>query len=618
MSAQAGHLEYILSLKARLEQAPWAQRGSVMDEAAAFLGRSKATLYRELEKLGFRSGRKCRADRGRRCVDQDLAQLAGGMVRAATRKNGKKTLGLTDTVEILRDNGLSVPHPATLARAMRAYGCHPVQTAAGSPHQTMRSLHPNHTWQMDASVCVLFYLPDGKAQVEKEERLRELDETLYNEKKPHNLEKIGRQRITRWVITDHASGSLFVRYREGAENQQHAIEVLIECMCARHEEAGDERDIFHGAPDQLYTDPGGPFVGVMMQGFLRKLGIRHIDHAPKNARATGQVENGQNLVETKFEGRLRFLEVRGLDELNAHARDWQIMFNATALHSRHGKTRNNAWRAIAREQLRVPESAEALLALVADRAVDKKVPGSLRFTYAHKKHGRQEYSLAGIPDLIIGREFSASVNPFSAPDLDVTFVDGDGAERIYTLSPIKKDRFGFDADAPVIGREIRALVDTTTDKAIKEMDKRAHGAASLEEAAKSAKAGKPVYQDIDILADIKRFQDEESKIRQLPFNGTMLETGAARKDLPNLNSVEAAVKLKARLAEKELSWDAVFMAALKQDWPDGVPAAELDGVAMRFEVLARNNNEKQNPLRDIRRPEAQADGKDLRVVGGSI
>lgn len=84
----------------------------------------------------------------------------------------------------------------------------------------------------------------------------------------------------------------------------------------------------------------------------RSLGINLIAHKPHNARATGQVEKARDIIERKLEPGLKFQPVHSLDELNALAVKWRSHFNATAVHSRHGKTRTDIWLKITADQLK--------------------------------------------------------------------------------------------------------------------------------------------------------------------------------------------------------------------------------------------------------------------------
>ncbi|MDL2313358.1 hypothetical protein LJC36_00080 [Desulfovibrio sp. OttesenSCG-928-C14] len=567
--------EYLSQLKLRLESAGQGERGAIVADCAAFLGCSVATVYRRLEKLGFRTGRKTRSDCGSICVDEDLARLAGGMLRATTRANGKKTLPLTTITGILESNRIrpeGMPHPATLARGMRAHGCHPRQLGRGSPAQSLRSLHPNHTWEMDASVCILFYLPRGRVAV--------VDERKVYKNKPHNQAIVDKARVIRWSVTDHASGAIFCRYTNDGEKAADALNVLIEAM-APPDPGGADADQMRGAPFNLYTDKGSPFIAGISLAFFERLGIHHIDHKAGNPRATGQVENSQNIIETQFEGRLRFLEIASLEELNAHLDEWRVTWNARAIHSRHKMTRNQAWRLIRPEELRLPQSAEVLRGLVASPVKEKTVRGNLILEYTPPGFVRQSYSLAHIPGVIIGNKIGVSVNPYEAPNIDVIVTSG-GEEHTYTLTPIQRDRFGFDVESPVIGQEMRGMKDTAVDRAIKAMDKAAYGAATLEEAEKARKKGKRVYADIDVMADVR----EQKAPLYFPIAGTDLDTSAPRRDLAPLSPLEAAMRLKGALAGKGRAWRPDYMAMLQSRYPDGVPYDAIEDLEREIIALA--------------------------------
>jgi hypothetical protein len=206
MAMDAPRLEYLMGLKAKLDT-PSADRGALVGAASQTLRCSVQTVYRHLREVGWESGRKTRADRGRISVPEDLARAAAGLVKVATRAHGKRTMTITGACDILGGNGYGVvnpktgevamPSPTTVSRAMSIYGCHPDQLERGTPAQELRSLHPNHVWQIDASVCVLFYLPRGKVRV--------IDEKKYYKNKPANLEKLQRDMVN---LVDEQSSCL--------------------------------------------------------------------------------------------------------------------------------------------------------------------------------------------------------------------------------------------------------------------------------------------------------------------------------------------------------------------------------------------------------------------------
>ena len=98
-------------------------------------------------------------------------------------------------------------------RALREYRLHPDQLLQPAPVNRMKSEHPNHCWQIDPSLCVLYYLPrhgdDSGLRVMKQEE--------FYKNKPKNVERIENDRVWRYTGTDPASGPIIVRYYFRAE-----------------------------------------------------------------------------------------------------------------------------------------------------------------------------------------------------------------------------------------------------------------------------------------------------------------------------------------------------------------------------------------------------------------
>ena len=161
---ELGTLDYFQRLAAQLQDAPHGRRGNMIDQAAEFLKLSRAQVYNRLRAVGWRSGRRLRIDKGDSRFSNDDAKTLSAIMVESSRANGKRLLGVEDAMDIalannlIEDTGIT---PASALRIMRARGCHPDQIARPTPHMPMRSLHPNHVWQFDVSVCVLFYLDDG-------------------------------------------------------------------------------------------------------------------------------------------------------------------------------------------------------------------------------------------------------------------------------------------------------------------------------------------------------------------------------------------------------------------------------------------------------------------------
>ncbi|HGP4460246.1 TPA: transposase family protein, partial [Pseudomonas aeruginosa] len=156
-----------------------------------------------------------------------------------------------------------------------------------------------------------------------------MDRKEFYKNKPANLDRVAADRVWSYEITDHYTGWIYVRYVMGAESGENFCTVLIEAM----QERGGA-DMLHGVPRILMMDPGSANISAMSKNLCCSLGIEVIVHAPGAARVTGSVENARNIIERKFESKLKFEPVNDLDELNAQAKKWRAHFNATAVHSR--------------------------------------------------------------------------------------------------------------------------------------------------------------------------------------------------------------------------------------------------------------------------------------------
>lgn len=576
MAATPAQKHYLHDLARELDASGQGQRGAIIARAAVALGCAEKTVYARLRAItGWTSGKRPRSDKGTTCVDEHLALTVGGMVHMARRQNGKKTLSIKDTCDILKEQGygavnqetgeVTMPAPETVARVMKThYGCHPEQLRQASPAVTLRSLHPNHTWQVDASVCVLYRLP-GKPDV------RIINERDYNERKPGKLIEIAGQRIVRYVVTDHYSHSFYTYYEQAkGEDAAGVLSALMGAMCDR-----GPRDPMHGVPVQLYMDPGSGNKSSLLLQFLSRLDIKPLHHKAGNARATGSVESCQNIVECGFESRLRFEGVPDMATLQAKADAWRRHYLATKVHSRTKATRNAVWLRITDAQLRTVERP-VLEAVAAWGDVTRKVGPQFRISVDTKVYGVHEYDLRDLGYHGINAKDSVAVrlNPFKAPVVTVIKTMPDGKELVFDVPPIEKDAAGFDVSAQVIGQEYKALPATKSDKALKQILKAAYQTDSLEEAEKAHQArNRQPFAHIDINADIR---EAPLHFRQ---RGQAVNLDApVAMPLP-LNHAQAAARLRTLCAD---AWgrDAVAcMDLIKARCPEFVPEDELDELA---------------------------------------
>lgn len=576
MALTAAQIQQLHLTAQRLEAAENGVRGEIIARVAALLGCANKTVYSHLKKYaGWSSGKKKRADAGKTCVDAELAHTAAGLVHMARRQNGKKTLSIKASCEKLAANGYGVVNPETgevtmpsaehLARVMKShYGCHPDQLLKASPAVRIRSPHPNHTWQVDASVCVLYRLP-GKGGVGL------INERDYNKHKPGKLVEIAGQRIIRYVVTDHYSHNLYVQYEQArAEDALGVLRALMGAMCDR-----GPRDPMHGIPHILYVDPGSGNKSSLVLQFLQRLDVRHIPHAAGNARATGSVESAQNIVECGFEATLRFMAVPGMEELQAAADRWRRHYLATAVHGRTRVTRNAAWLRVSDAQLRTVERP-VLEAIAAWGDVTRKIDDHFRISLDTRVYGVHEYDLRelGYHGINAGDTVAVRLNPFRAPVVTVVKALPDGTELIFDVPPVQKDAAGFDLSAPVIGEEFKALPETRSEKALKRIKQMAYATDSVEEAEKAHKARhRQPFAHIDINADIR---EAPLHFRQ---RGQAVNLDApVAMPLP-LNHAQAAARLRTLCAD---AWgrDAVAcMDLIKARCPEFVPEDKLDELA---------------------------------------
>lgn len=577
MSLTPSQIAYLHGIARELNAAPpgGGARGYIVERAALALGKSKKTLYDLLRKhAGWQSGRKPRADAGQTCVDRDLAIVVGGMVHMARRQSGKKTKTLKGTRATLAANGygivdmetgeVTMPSTATLSRALRRHCCHPEQLRAAAPATQMRSLHPNHTWQVDASVCVLYRMRGSQ-------EVRLLRERDYNEHKPQKLLDIASQRIIRYVITDHYSGTIYLHYEQAkGEDALGVIRTLIGAM----EDRG-ARDPMHGVPVNLMMDPGSGNKSSLLTGFLRDLDIAPLIHGAGNARATGSVEAAQNIVETQFEGRLRFMAMPSLEELQVKADAWRMHYNATAVLRRAEKTRNALWGGITSAQLRTV-NRETMEAIAAWGEQTRKIDGHFRISVDTRAFGVREYDLRelGYHGLCVGDAVSVRLNPFLAPVIRVIKRQPDGKELMFEVSPIEMDTAGRDITAPIIGEIYRSMPRGKPQKALEDVLKRAYGTDSAKEAEKLHKNRKAVpFADIDPMADVK---PAPMQFRQ---EGRPVDISAPVATPMPLSHVQAAVRLREMCGEAWTDDPAACMQLVRQRFPVHVPEDKLAELA---------------------------------------
>lgn len=548
------------------EAAGHGKKQAILKDLADRLGVSMATLYRELEALGLKKGRKQRTDAGNMVLSLADAQTISAYMMQGYRANNKKLTTVRGALEVLRANGMIAAGRVdetsgeffplsenAVARALRQYGLHPDQLRRPAPSRQQRSAHPNDVWEIDASISTLFYVP--------EDGLKDMAPGEFYKNKPGNFEKIKRQRLTRYVITDHTSGAVFCWYVAGGESIANLGESLLEAMREKQGEA------LYGVPFHLYYDPGSAATKTFKR-FLRALSINPVVHSVGNARATGQVEVHHNIVETKFEVGFKFAHVPNIDWINEKARQFCRWYNSTQKHSRHGKTRLNVWMEITQFQLRIVD-VDLARELLTREPEEKKVRDDLRVSFKGCL-----YDVSGIHGVRIGEKLAITVNPLQ-PDTAYVATWVDGQELLQPIRKVEKDEHGFEADAPLIGREFKPMADTELDTNRKAIQRRIYEVDTDEQAEQAAKAKTvPFGGRIDPYKHMENLPD----VAVLPRRGVAHPaTKDSRIADRMLTHAEAALQLK-----QKTEWTPAHYAEITRRFPDGVPESAISELAQEW------------------------------------
>lgn len=572
MRMDTATIRYFDRVSHMLDKAGHGQKGRIIENAMAYMNLSRQQVYNELRRAGFRSGRRHRVDRGKTAVSDHELRALSAFINETVRKNGKRMLTFSDAIDIARANGMltCALTASQISRQMRVKGLHPDQITRQRPHTDLRSLHPNHTWEFDVSVCVLYYLKDANG-------LCAMDEKEFYKNKPKNLEKIQNQRILRYLVTDHTSGAMYVEYFNVAgENEETLFRFLTNAMIRRDH----ERDPFHGVPFHLIWDAGSANQSHMIKNLLDALGVDHWAHTPGNPRAKGQVEGGHNLVERSFEARLRFMDVESMEALNDAAHVWMRGHNASARHRRTGRTRYGVWQTIREDQLRICPDRDVCRALLHTKPEKRLVRGNLTISYKIKGYDSYDYSVAHIPDIRINEKVRVTVNPYQAPCVFVIRETENGKVH-YECEPLEKDQYGFYQDAPVIREEFRAPKDADVDQNRKDLTKRAYAADTLEEAEKKKKKNTPIFGgNVDPIT----YMEERSAVFMNRKGRKITINDPARMEVLPMSVVDAARRLKENLGE---SYTPDLYREMKERWPDGISTDELAAFEVEIEGRAR-------------------------------
>jgi len=571
-------IEALLDVHRRAATAGHGGKDAIYATACRHLGLSRATLMRRLKEVTVKPQRKRRSDAGSTSLSQADAQRLSAHMMEGYRANDKSIQALKLSLEQLRaENPLfaSTVDPDTgvtrqlsesaCARALRVYALHPEQLRAPDPVQALASDHPNDVWQIDASISTLFYVPG-----ERQSGMQDMAPGVFYKNKPENFEKIKRQRLTRYVLTDHCSGSIFVHYVAGGESTVNMAESFLRAIQPRPQQQ------MHGVPFYLMMDPGSAGIGGAFMNLLRRLQIKPVVNEAGNARAKGQVENAHNLVETNFESGFKFTHVPSIEWINEKAQMWMRYYNSVRKHSRHNMPRWTKWMEITQQQLRLVDEALARQ-LLTHAPETPKVDRELCVRFA----GRV-WSVRDVPGVMVGEKVEITYNPFDKTSAYLVQHDADGQEQLVPVPEVQEAAHGFSAGAALIGREMKALPDTVATTNRKLVERLATG-ASTDEAAASARKAK----ELPFNGKLDPYAHHEPSLPAaipLPRRGMELDvavtTTATPKPVRILTQFEAAQAL----VGMGLELNPELVGTLRSLHPDGVPEDQLQALHDRLTV----------------------------------
>lgn len=553
---------------------------AVYADACQRLGLTRATLLRKLKDVTVTAPRKQRSDAGDVSLPRPEAVLISALLMDSLRKNAKRLMSITQAVALLRANGeiraefidaatgeIRPLSDSAISRALRAYGLHPDQLLRPSAHTELKSLHPNHVWQIDASLCVLYYL---NARAERETGLQVMEAKRFYKNKPANLKRIESDRVWSYEATDHYSGAIRVNYVLGAES---AIN-LAESFIVFSQQIGGEP--FYGVPYILMMDMGSANTAGAFKNLGRRLDVRLEAHMPGNARATGQVENARNIIERSFESGLRLQPVADLDELNAAAQRWARWYNATKIHSRTKRSRFDAWMDITPEQLRTVDG-DLARELLTHTPETRKVSGTLTVSFRGA-----EYDVRDVPRVMVGEALHVTLNPYKPDTAIIVDTAEDGAELLHTVPMVERDDVGFRLDAPVIGEDYAAQADTLADTHRKLVER---VATDTETDADAAAARKLRAASFGGRIDPAKVIDQSEIPTYLPRRGTELDTKVTTLDrtpVALLTHFQAAQAL----LRAGMTLTAETHARIAEWYPAGVPETEIPSLQQRLTTRA--------------------------------
>ncbi len=592
-------LEKLFDLKLAMGNAPHGVRGALAQGFAEFHGKDLNTVYRWLKvDCGYVSGRKPRADRGDTKLPMAALEFIAAAKRESMRGNGKAIMPTAVAMNVADANGIAINvSPARVNALLLEHGLTSAALAAPRNTTRLRSLHPNHVHQIDPSLCVIFYM-HGKQRI--------MDEASFNKNKLDAYHKV-KLKVWRYVRYDHASSSIDVRYFEAAGENQHT---LFDFLMYTWGKQG--KRLSHGVPRRLIWDKGSANTSHAVRNFLDAMGILHETHAPGHAWAKGGVEQGNNLVETHFESRLKIQPVESIAELNAAAECWVRDYSANAIKHVDCRVVRDDGVAYVRDDLWHTIAASELIALPAETVcrwfftgqAETRTVRNLAISFKHPESDKPaSYKLHAWAQHLTKNE-KVQVLPLLGRSglvrVEIAQL-GANAPLVIEVQPVVEfDRFGRDASGQVFGEGYASLPDDATVTQAKRLNKAVFGVTDLDEAdAARAKNVRPFEAANDGKGMVAHSHLGQA---ELP---TRLPRAAQELDTPQVQAAQATTVYGVRLSVAEAcklimgvqgeAYDKATYGYLLARYPDGVPADAAEAIAHGQDAAAATGTDGAAP-----------------------
>ena len=540
------------------------ERKAIVDEMCRMFAFSKAKAYKVLKEQGWHSGRKERKDAGTYSACQKDLKLVASVLRNSVRKNGKAVMGVPVARSILQANGIDIQIADSRLREILAEnGLSISEAKKPAPHRTLRTLYPNQVHQADPSMCLIWFAPDGR------QKLYDANE-VYKNKNPRE----GKMKCWRYVLTDHTSSSICVRYYAAmGESAANMYDFLLYAW-------GQKKNplyVFHGLPELLVWDCGTGNTAKSVTAALTALKVETKPHMPGNPRAKGQVEVSNNIVETQFESRLKLEPVHSIEELNEAAERWCAAYNANMIEyqdtrlTRHGKkigSRTELWQRISDEQLRELPDPEICRQIFTTGIQTRRVAGDLSISIVHPKAKESlRYSLHGLKGIVVGQ--TVNVQPILVSKTETVRVSFEYDKTVYSyeVETIEYDEFGFNIESAIPGINYKAAGYTERERTAKELEEIAEGSKDRPFTAITEGAGLKAHSHIDA-----------KSIFITQTTGKKVEVDTVEIHDIMISGVEAAKRIKVRLGYVPDG----FIDRMKKEFNNAVPSNIIDELTTEY------------------------------------